>query len=154
MPFMKYAIKNILLFGMVCANFQNGKWTSGNRTTDRLIQYTQQKNEIFSINGGSGDLKKFENTFANLNEVFLNELFYININYKFKNKYYLDLYSLESKNGMKYGSVQFYGITKDPETNEYILVLNYVRGKTHHMTLYLLSIRFRSKSMEENTKNP
>ncbi|RHZ89635.1 hypothetical protein Glove_13g269 [Diversispora epigaea] len=34
----------------------------------------QLRNEIFSINGGSGDLKKFENTFANLNEVFLNEI--------------------------------------------------------------------------------
>ncbi|RHZ89593.1 hypothetical protein Glove_13g286 [Diversispora epigaea] len=31
------------------------------------------------------------------------------------NNYEMDLYSLESKNGTKYGSVQFYGITQDLE---------------------------------------
>ncbi|RHZ64798.1 hypothetical protein Glove_320g47 [Diversispora epigaea] len=53
-------------------------------------------------------LKKFDNKFASLNEDFLNEIaIHLKVNYTIV-------------------ALSFYGITKDPETNEYIMVLEYM----------------------------
>ncbi|RHZ50324.1 hypothetical protein Glove_501g7 [Diversispora epigaea] len=56
-------------------------------------------------------LKKFDNNFASLNEEFLNEIV---IHLKAMSSIYVQ------------NSVRFYGITQDPETNEYIMVLQYM----------------------------
>ncbi|RHZ82558.1 hypothetical protein Glove_109g35 [Diversispora epigaea] len=110
------------------------KWTSGNETIDKIIQNAQ-----LNANGYWGRrihlaewfdgyirvwnvenqqwkrygqqkvaLKKFGD-FANLDEEFLNEM----------------IIHLKTKNN---GSIQFYGITQDPESHKYTMVLNYAEG--------------------------
>ncbi|RHZ46804.1 hypothetical protein Glove_606g174 [Diversispora epigaea] len=133
------------------------KWTSGNNTIDKLILDAQQnatngreviewisynrfKNIKEIAKGGFGTiykakwiygpieswdvenqwwkrwgqqdvaLKKFSNSFASLNEEFLNEI------------------TIHLKTSKDLASLRFYGITQDPETNEYIMVLEYMRG--------------------------
>ncbi|RHZ79730.1 hypothetical protein Glove_141g61 [Diversispora epigaea] len=133
------------------------KWTSGNDTIDKFIQNAQQNSDndweviewipydrfkdIEEIaKGGFGTickakwidgpieewdlenepwtrygqldvaLKKFDNSFANLNEDFLNEI------------------AIHLKASSEYASLRFYGITQDPKTNEYIMVLEYMNG--------------------------
>ncbi|RHZ79146.1 hypothetical protein Glove_151g58 [Diversispora epigaea] len=139
-------------------HFQNNfdKWTSGNNTIDKFIQDAQMNPDYYwkviewipydrfkdikeIAKGGFGTifkakwidgsiwrwdienkrwlrngqrrvvLKKFDDNFANLNEDFLNE---IAIHLKAR----------------KAGSLQFYGITQDPETHKYIMVLQYMNG--------------------------
>ncbi|RHZ82274.1 hypothetical protein Glove_110g70 [Diversispora epigaea] len=138
-------------------HFQNGfdKWTSGNDAMDKFIQDAQfNANSRYGViewipydrleyikqiaKGGFGTihlakwidgpinewdienqqwirynqeevvLKKFDN-FANLNEDFFNEM------------------AIHLKSG-SYVSIQFYGITQDPETHKYIMVLRYAKG--------------------------
>ncbi|RHZ67758.1 hypothetical protein Glove_299g105 [Diversispora epigaea] len=131
------------------------KWTSGNNTIDKFIQDIQinADNEFKVIEwipydrfkdikqiakGGYGTiyyakwidgrttrwdvenkqwnrlsqqgvaLKKFDNNFASLNEDFLNEI------------------AIHLKASRNNASIQIYGITRDPETNEYIIVLQYM----------------------------
>ncbi|RHZ85075.1 hypothetical protein Glove_71g38 [Diversispora epigaea] len=55
-------------------------------------------------------LKKFDNNFACLNEDFLNEI------------------AIHLKTRRELISLRFYGITRDPETREYIMVLDYMNG--------------------------
>ncbi|RHZ64775.1 hypothetical protein Glove_320g29 [Diversispora epigaea] len=138
-------------------NFQSDfdKWTSGNDKIDKFIQdaqmnadanykviewmpYDRFKDIIEIAKGGFGTiyaakwidgpiqkwdaenqqwhrygrckvaLKKFDDNFARLNEDFLNEI------------------AIHLKVGSK--SIQIYGITQDPETNKYIMVLQYMDG--------------------------
>ncbi|RHZ64750.1 hypothetical protein Glove_320g151 [Diversispora epigaea] len=133
------------------------KWTSGNNTMDKLIQDAQLNvDTIFEViewipyerfkdikdiaKGGFGTiykakwidgrirewdiekqqwkrwgqlnlaLKKFDNNFVSLNEGFFNEI------------------EIHLKARSKYVSIQVHGITQDPETNEYIMVLDYMYG--------------------------
>ncbi|RHZ88654.1 hypothetical protein Glove_21g62 [Diversispora epigaea] len=120
-------------------HFKNNfdKWTSGNETFDKFIQDVQLSIKEIS-KGGFGSiyyakwidgnivkwdienqqwirsgpsevaLRKFDN-FANFNEDFLNELKGINF-----------------WNSMN--SIGIYGITKDPETNKYVMVLKMSSG--------------------------
>ncbi|RHZ79138.1 hypothetical protein Glove_151g53 [Diversispora epigaea] len=139
-------------------HFENdfGKWTSGNNIIDKHIQGSQKNaNAAWEVNewipydrledieevakGGFGTiykaqwidgsiwrwdvgnqqwlrngerkvvLKKFDDNFANLSEAFLNEI----------------AIHLTTR---KASSVQFYGITQDPETHKYIMVLQYMNG--------------------------
>ncbi|RHZ88648.1 hypothetical protein Glove_21g64 [Diversispora epigaea] len=133
------------------------KWTSGNETIDKLIQNAQlNANDCWKViewipynrfkdireiaKGGFGTiyyakwidgriekwdienqrwkrwgqrevvLKKVDN-FANLNEEFLNEMT-------------IHLKTMDIVNS----SIRIYGITKDPETNKYIMILEYMRA--------------------------
>ncbi|RHZ70814.1 hypothetical protein Glove_266g27 [Diversispora epigaea] len=120
------------------------KWTSGNKAIDKFIQDAQiNANNRFKdikqvAKGGFGTiysaqwidgqirgwkvdlqkwhrygqnnvaLKKFDNKFVNLNEAFLNEA------------------TIHLKASSKYASLLFYGITQDPETKEYIMVVDFM----------------------------
>ncbi|RHZ82559.1 hypothetical protein Glove_109g36 [Diversispora epigaea] len=133
------------------------KWTSGNETIDKIIQNSQlNANGYWEViewipydkikyikriaRGGFGTihlakwfdgqirvwnienqqwkrygqldvvLKKFD-SFATLNEGFLNEM----------------VIHLKTWNKGSVNSIQFYGITQDPETQKYIMVLDYAR---------------------------
>ncbi|RHZ79196.1 hypothetical protein Glove_151g95 [Diversispora epigaea] len=133
------------------------KWTSGNYTIDKFIQdaqinatneyeviewipYDRLKDIKEIAKGGFGTiynatwidgrtkkwdienqrwlrvsqlnvaLKKFDNNFTNLNEDFLNEI------------------AIHLKTRRELISLRFYGITRDPETREYIMVLDYMNG--------------------------
>ncbi|RHZ46365.1 hypothetical protein Glove_624g28 [Diversispora epigaea] len=127
-------------------HFQNDfdTWTSGNNIIDKFIQdaqinatdifrviewipYDRLKNIEETAKGGFGTiykakwiydiknqrdqrdvaLKMFDNNFASLNEDFLNEI------------------AIQLK--IVRASVQIYGITQDPETREYIIVLEYMK---------------------------
>ncbi|RHZ67407.1 hypothetical protein Glove_301g20 [Diversispora epigaea] len=132
------------------------KWTSGNNAIDKLIQdaqlntfdvldviewipYDRFKDIKEIAKGGFGiiykatwidgpiwrwnvknlqwnrdgqddvALKKFNNNFANLNEGFINEI------------------EIHLKTRSKFASIRIYGITQDPETNEYIMALEYMK---------------------------
>ncbi|RHZ47389.1 hypothetical protein Glove_583g7 [Diversispora epigaea] len=148
--------KKFLFWCKPCNTKHCDKWTSGNDTIDKFIQDAQQNadnywkviewipydrfKDITEIaKGGFGTiykakwigglvykydvenqnlinsqldvaLKKFDNSFASLNEQFLNEI------------------AIHLKTMSKIGSIQIYGITQDPETNEYVMVLEYMKG--------------------------
>ncbi|RHZ64772.1 hypothetical protein Glove_320g54 [Diversispora epigaea] len=133
------------------------KWTSGNDKIDKFIQDSQvnatSKNQVIEwipydrfkdikeiAKGGFGTiykakwivgeikrwdfenqqwlrggqmnvaLKKFNNNFVDLNVDFLNEI------------------AIHLKARSKYVSIQIYGITQDPKTRKYIMVLQYMPG--------------------------
>ncbi|RHZ79181.1 hypothetical protein Glove_151g43 [Diversispora epigaea] len=81
------------------------KWIDG------PIKRWEVENQLW-LRGGQDDvaLEKFDSNFANLNEDFLNEM----------------TIHLKTKNTTTYSSIRFYGITQDPEKNEYIMVLEYM----------------------------
>ncbi|RHZ76127.1 hypothetical protein Glove_203g60 [Diversispora epigaea] len=102
------------------------KWTSGIDTIDKFIQDAQLIANDYRELVGFADkllvgilnkqweiygqrevvLKRFDD-FANLNEEFLNEM------------------SIHLKSGLS--SIRFYGITQDPETQKYMMVLDYAK---------------------------
>ncbi|RHZ80764.1 hypothetical protein Glove_132g101 [Diversispora epigaea] len=100
-------------------NFQNdfNNWTSGNDQIDKFIQDVQLNADFWKlIEWIPCDrfkdvekivaLKKFDN-FVKLNDV-LNEM------------------AIHLKTYTKFASIQFYGITQDPKTYSYMMVLEYI----------------------------
>ncbi|RHZ88762.1 hypothetical protein Glove_21g55 [Diversispora epigaea] len=78
------------------------KWIDGN-----IWKWDVENHQWKRLGERDVALKRFDN-FANLNEEFLNEM-----TFHLKKKEHL-------------GSIGIYGMTKDPETNEYIMVLDYM----------------------------
>ncbi|RHZ64767.1 hypothetical protein Glove_320g51 [Diversispora epigaea] len=88
------------------------KWiTHKNKCIDGLIEELDFENQRWSrYDQRKVALKKFDNNFTDLNEDFLNEI----------------AIHLKTMNG--FATPRIYGITQDPETNEFIMVLDYMFG--------------------------
>ncbi|CAG8786772.1 44117_t:CDS:2, partial [Gigaspora margarita] len=123
-------------------------WTSGNAFIDNLIQQCQLENPVPAIwvNGWIDDWNNETQKFkrSGPSEIVLKRLFNSdNPNHNFFEEA-INHVLFSTKGGF---GVKCYGITKDPNSDEYILILEYMRGGDFNALLSKENVSFDLKNL-------